>query len=102
MSPQELLLWGLGLGATAAGVTVAVRALKPVKKRMRAQQKPWACDVCMAFWTTAAVTTAVAAWRWDLGLVAAAGPAYPVALWTLRKLTDPVGPPPPPLEDSDA
>jgi hypothetical protein len=90
------------LGATAAGVVVAVRALPPVQRRMWAAQKPWACDICMSFWTTGLVALLAAAWRQDEALVILCGPAYPWALWVLRKITDPHGPPPlPELEDTD-
>lgn len=95
------LFWGLAVGTTAAGFTVALRALPLVERRVMARRKPWACDICMGFWTTAVVTALLVLWQRDWDLVASAGPAYPVALWTLRKLTDPLGPPPsmPPLEE---
>jgi hypothetical protein len=95
-----LLSWALLLGATSAGFTEAVRALPWVYRQMLAQKKPWACDVCMSFWSTAGLTLGLVAWQHDVALLAAAGPAYPWALWVLRKISEPHGPPPmPPLED---
>jgi hypothetical protein len=55
---------------------------------MFARKKPWACDICMGFWTTAALTLALPQ---DLWL--AAGPAYPWTLYLLRKLQEPTNPP---------
>lgn len=93
-TPAELLLWATGLGATSAGVVLALRALPAVQRAMFARKKPWACDICMGFWTTAALTLLLPS---DLWL--AAGPAYPWTLFLLRKLQEPVNPPNlPPLE----
>lgn len=101
MNPVTLLLWSLGLGLTSAGFTIALRATKWVHGQVMDRVKPWACDICMSFWAVALFTTAVGylhGWH----LVLAAGPAYPVSLWTLRKLGEPAGPPPmPELEDDD-
>jgi hypothetical protein len=101
MTPTTLLLWSLGIGLTAAGSTMALRATKWVHGKLIEAKKPWACDICMSFWTVAFFTLAVGYLHgWDL--VLAAGPAYPVSLWTLRKLGEPLGPPPmPELEDDD-
>jgi hypothetical protein len=94
----ELLGWSLALGATAAGIIEALRELAPVQRAMLRRQKPWACDICMSFWTTGALT-ALLAWGNDVRLALAAGPAYPVALLFLAKLGEPRQPPPelPPL-----
>lgn len=101
MTPATLLLWALGLGLTSAGFTLALRATRWVSARVREAQKPWACDICMSFWAVGAFTLVVGYLHgWDL--VLAAGPAYPVSLWALRKLGEPLGPPPmPELEDSE-
>jgi len=96
----ELLSWSVFLGLTSAGVTIAVRALPPVQRWMFARVKPWACDVCMSFWTTGIVGLGASLHLQDAGLLFACGPAYPLALWTLGKLSEPKGPPPmPPLEE---
>jgi hypothetical protein len=99
--PLDILAWALAVGATAAGLTVAVRALPPVQRWMFQRQKPWACDVCMSFWTTAAVGGALAIAKHDPSLLLACGPAYPWALQVLHTLTEPRNPPPmmPTLEE---
>jgi len=102
LSPLSILLWALFIGATSAGITVAVRALPFIKKWMMERKKPWACDVCMSFWSTGLVAILVAGWQNNHELVLACGPAYPWALWVLCKITAPTGPPPMKLEDSDA
>ncbi len=98
------LLWALMVGATAAGLTVALRALPLIARQVEALRKPWVCDICMSFWTTALIVVGLALWQHNVELVVVAGPAYPWAMWVLRVLTGPRegGPPLPPLEDSDA
>lgn len=97
-APAELLLWALGLGATSAGVVLALRALPPVQRAMFARKKPWACDICMGFWTVGSLA-AVLSLTFDGDLLLAAGPAYPWTLYLLRKLQEPMNPPNlPPLE----
>ncbi len=101
MTPELIALWALLLGATAAGMTAAVRRVPSINRRVQAEQRPWACDICMCFWTTALLGAGAAVARWDPVLVVCCGPAYPWSLWVLRKITDPIGPPPMLLEDSD-
>jgi hypothetical protein len=99
LDPAELLVWAVGLGATVAGVVLAVRALPWVQRAIMQRRKPWACDVCLGFWVTGAATLALAHWQHAPSLLLSAGPAYPVALWILRKLQEPTNPPQlPPLQ----
>jgi hypothetical protein len=99
---ENFAIWSLLLGATSAGVTTAVRALPVVYSWMLERKKPWACDICMSFWTVALITLGLALWQRDETLLVTAGPAYPWALWVLRKTSEPHGPPPmPPLEDGE-
>ena len=63
----ELLLIAVFYGTTSAGITVALRALRPIAARVQEAQKPWACDVCMSFWTTAFVATTWTAYAGDRG-----------------------------------
>jgi len=86
----EVLLWSLYIGLTAAGATVALRALGPVQKLVLGRQKPWACDVCMSLWTTLGISSAGALVAWRPEPSWAAGPGFAIALLTLRKLTEPV------------
>jgi len=99
VSPFVLLGWSLALGATAAGVVEALRALPLVQRAMLRRRKPWACDICMGFWATG-VLSALLAWHArDAQMLLAAGPAYPVVLLFLAKLDEPRHDPPmPPLQ----
>jgi hypothetical protein len=97
---SSFLMWSLFLGATAAGVVLALRALPPVHRAIMRRQKPWACDTCMGFWTTGVLALSLAQGQHQTQLVLAAGPAYPLTLWLLRKLQEPMNPPQlPPLQE---
>ena len=102
IEPLTILLWAFLVGATAAGMTVVIRVLPGVHSQMEAQKKPWVCDICMSFWTVGLLVLLLAFELRDPKLVVVAGPAYPFALWFLRRLTDPPELPPLLLEDSDA
>jgi hypothetical protein len=68
-----------------------------------ARKKPWACDVCMSFWTAGVMVVGLAGVQQDISLLLVAGPAYPLALWILRKIQEPQLPPGlPRLEDENA
>jgi hypothetical protein len=97
--PAEILAWSVALGATVAGFVLAVRGLPWVQRAIMDRKKPWACDVCMGFWSTAIWAEALAVLQNDLFMLLAAGPAYPFALWILRKLGEPQLPPLPPLRE---
>ena len=99
--PLYILFWSLLIGATSAGMTVAVRALPFVQRRIEALQKPWACDICMSFWSVGLLSVGLAVWQGP-ELLVSCGPAYPWALWVLRRVTEPREPVLPALEDSDA
>jgi len=99
--PSLILFWAVALGATSAGMTAVIRTLPPVTRWMMERKKPWACDICMSFWTVGLLGLGLGYWQgWEHTL--ACGPAYPWALWVLCRISEPVGPPPPELEDSDA
>lgn len=84
------------IALTVPGFVLAVRALPHVDQWVLAGQKPWACDVCMCFWTTGALAVVAAAWMREPLYAACAGPAYTIALVALSHLERaPVFPPPP-------
>jgi hypothetical protein len=98
IDPATILVWSLVVGSTSAGITTAIRALPLVYRWMLERKKPWSCDRCMSFWTVGALSLVLAWFEPALGL--SAGPAYPWALWVLRKTNEPHGPPPmPPLTE---
>jgi hypothetical protein len=102
IQPLPILLWALLVGATAAGMIVALRVMPGIRGLVKEGKKPWACDICMPVWTVGPLTALLAWWQNDVLLICVAGPAYPLAMWLLRRLTDPPEHPPLLLEDSDA
>jgi len=75
----EILLAAIVLGSAAAGFALAVRALLGIRSWVDAGIKPWACDICLGFWSTLFV--ALVYWFFSTDIVlAAVGPAYPVCL----------------------
>lgn len=100
-----VVLWfvlAVMVGASSAGLTLALRALPPIARQLQALKKPWVCDVCMSFWATGLWTLLLMWWRQDPTLLVVAPPAFPWAMWVLRNLTEPLGAPPPPmLEEGD-
>lgn len=84
------------IGLTVPGFVRAVRMLPAVQSRVLAGVKPWACDVCMCFWSTAALASLAGAVFGPEHLFAA-GPAYTVALYVLGRLEEPPTAPPPEL-----
>jgi len=83
----NLILTAIVIGSTAAGFALALRALPGVRGWVEAGIKPWACDICLSFWSTAVV--ALVYWIASGALLASVGPAYPVCLFVLRNLTEP-------------
>lgn len=83
----NLILTAIVVGATAAGFALALRALPFVGRWVEAGIKPWACDVCLGFWSTCLV--ALVYWVATGAVLASVGPAYPVCLGVLRWLTEP-------------
>jgi hypothetical protein len=87
------------LAFAAVALTRVVRALPFVRPLVEAGRKPWACDACMAAWTSvlwcvaAVVSGHVPLLVAAIGLAPAAGAA--ATLLTLTK--DPLAPPPLPL-----
>ncbi len=77
---------------TAPGIIVAVRALPWVEQKMLAGIRPWACDICMSFWTVAVIVAAITGpFGWRYAFVA--GPAYSICLWILGVLQQSLPPP---------
>lgn len=91
------------IALTVPGFVLAVRALPAVDRRALAGQKPWACDICMCFWSTGLWALVVAFVLKDPRLVLACGPAYTGAMMLLKRMTaaPPGGPmlEAPPLEE---
>jgi hypothetical protein len=83
------LLITAAVALTVPGFVSAVRALPFVAVHVDAGVKPWACDVCMCFWSTALFAVIAAAWLREPLYAACAGPAYTLALVVLSHLERP-------------
>jgi hypothetical protein len=86
----------LFIAFTVPGVVLALRALPWIAARVQAGVKPWVCDICMCFWTTALVAEAVSIGVGNWRFVICAGPAYTLALFFIGVLERPTTLPPPP------
>lgn len=87
MDPILLVLWALIISASAAGLVQLVRQLAWVNAQMIAGKKPWVCDLCMSWWTSALAT---AAWSLLEGAPARAFiPAFAMAMILVRALGAP-------------
>jgi hypothetical protein len=89
------LTYTLLLGFAAASAVVLFRALPPGKQLAATGKKPWACDICMSFWSTylmALIDALVAlgaghdtsVWR----IIWSALPAYIVCLWLVKQTAE--------------
>lgn len=83
----ELGLFAFLTAATAVGFAVAVRQAPVIRGWNERGVKPWACDLCMSFWTTLGVCAlgAFLPEQDDLGRLWAWMPAFAVAYpWLAR------------------
>jgi hypothetical protein len=85
----SLLTYAVFLGLSAASVVSLFRAVPPGKTLAKTGRKPWACDLCMSFWTTILGALAAGA----LGLVPSAEqvgalPAFIICLWAVKQTKD--------------
>lgn len=89
------LLAYAAVAITVPGFVFAVRALPWVARQVDAAVKPWACDICMGFWSTGIFSLVAVALSRDPWMLLVAGPAYTTALLVLSFLERPTGAPPP-------
>lgn len=90
-----LIVWTILVGLGIPGIVLAVRKLPWVDVRVLEGVKPWACNVCMSFWTGAILVLGAAAVASELAVLAVAPPAYTIALGVLRWFEEPSGASPP-------
>ncbi len=91
--PQDLVWWSLLAGLGAVGLTTILRNAPVIRGWVQEAKKPWACNICMPLYTTAALL-AVPIWRtgdWDYALAYPA--AYAVGYLVLDQMSRPPGPP---------
>ena len=110
MTPLDLLLWSLFIALGATGLTIILRNAPIIRGWVFELRKPWACNVCMPLYTSAALLSAPILWSRDWRLALAFPAAYLLSHLILEKMARPPasGPPPIPnmlgpddLEDAD-
>lgn len=74
---------------TVPGFVRAVRALPFVDAWVMRGIKPWACDICMCFWSTGLWVSGIALLLRDGHVMLACGPAYTAALVVLEYMQRP-------------
>lgn len=80
---------------TVPGFVQAVRKLPWVHEQVIAEVKPWACDICMCFWSTAIFTVPMLC-IFGPTAIFAFGPAYTVSMYLYYVFAQPTSMPPPP------
>jgi hypothetical protein len=98
---MNILVAALIIGMAAAAIPPIVRAAPVVQIWMLRGIKPWACDLCMSFWSTVLATLFCGVFE-SFPLFAGV-PAFVVTFAIVRHNSEPKGPPPDalPLEDSE-
>jgi len=87
LSLLRVLVTTVLLALSAAGLVPLVRVVPWVRRWVEQGRRPWACDICMAFWGT---LLAGAFW-WGLGAPwSAVVPAYALTLFLVRRNSDPM------------
>jgi hypothetical protein len=90
----ELLGWSVLGGLGAVGLTTILRNAPIVRGWVQEMKKPWACNVCMPLYTSAAIIAVpiIQTGEWDYALAYPA--AYALGYLVLEKMARPPGPPP--------
>lgn len=81
------------ISLTVPGFVLATRALPWVDEKVLEGVKPWACDICMSFWSTV-LWGLIAAIFFGRDALAAAPPSYTIALALLGFMSRPSAAPP--------
>lgn len=82
---------------TVPGFVLAIRAVPFIERKVERGVKPWACDICMCFWSTGLWVLGYAWLEQDVRVLFACGPAYSLAMMLLAFMQRPPpgsGPPP--------
>lgn len=105
-APETALGWLAAVvlvGLSAAGFVQLVRVIPPGPRMVARGTKPWACDLCMSWWTALVVAMVLSGAVRDLTWLAVVPGAFFVSLFvTARLYPAPSGGPGamPPLEES--
>lgn len=76
------------VGLTAVGLIQVVRALPLVRDWVLRGTKPWACDLCMSWWSClllGATAAALSDWQWSLTVL----PAVGISVWLTGRIQSP-------------
>lgn len=93
-TPLDILLWTGIAGLGAVGLTVIIRNTPGITSLVQQAKKPWACNVCMPLYTSAAMVALPWWWTGDWHYAAAYPGAYALAYTMLERMSRPPGPPP--------
>lgn len=96
-APWAFLGLAILVALIAAGLIVLLRRLGPIERLVFKGIRPWACDVCMSFWTLLVVAPLFGG---GVRGYLVAPPAFALCLWVLRQITQPVSDFHPPPEES--
>jgi hypothetical protein len=94
VSALDFLLWSLLYALAATGLTLILRNAPVIRGWVQEMKKPWACNLCMPLYTSAAIIAPAAYYSRDgrYGLVYLA--TYLLSHLMLEKMARPPGPPP--------
>lgn len=88
----QVIAAALLIGMSAAAVPPVLRALPFISDWTARGIKPWACDLCMSFWSTVLSTLI---WSWTTGLLWFSGfGAFIVTFAIVRHNSEAIGQPP--------
>lgn len=89
MSPLDLLFWSAHAALSSVALTIIVRNAPWVRGWVQQAKKPWACNVCMPLYTTAAAVGGTAYLQGSWFVALAYLPAYVLSHVALEKMSEP-------------
>jgi hypothetical protein len=102
MLPAQDILWLSALSALGSvGLTIIIRNAPVVRGWVAEAKKPWACNVCMPFYTSAAMIAIPVTQSGDWRYATAFPATYALAYLLLENMSKPPGPPQIPKEFFD-
>lgn len=99
MNPLDLLLWSLLIALGATGLTIILRNAPIIRRWVFELKKPWACNVCMPLYTSAALLAAPIYWSRNWWLALSFPAAYLLSHLILEAMSRPPAAGPPPIPD---
>lgn len=90
---QDLLWWSLLAGLGSVGLTVILRNAPVINRWVAEAKKPWACNVCMPLYTSAALLAVPVTQSGDMRYAMAFPASYALSYLILQHSSKPPGPP---------